>query len=134
MHIWKLLVLTGYELRRRRPYQTETSKINVLNGSITCTTLVDDDKIDKDELETADIDLISTDAESAEKSAKLKSTDGDIAKPDETDLEDQQIPNHLLGKGENGSNSSILKSSFDLAANAVTKLLNQVWRLKNVFT
>ena len=38
----------------------------------TITTLVDDD-----EVETADIDLISADAESAEKSAKLKSTDGD---------------------------------------------------------
>ena len=38
----------------------------------TITTLVDDD-----EVETADIDLISADAELTEKSAKLKSTDGD---------------------------------------------------------
>lgn len=127
-------MLTGYELRRRRPYQTETSKMKVLNGSIACTTLVDDDKVEMDELETADIDLISADAESAEKSAKLKSTEGDIAKAEETDLEDQHIINHLLRKGENGSNSSFLRSSFDLAANAVTKLLNQVWKLKNVFT
>ena len=56
-----------------------------------------------------------------------------IAEAEETDLEDQHIVNHL-GKGENGSNSSFLKSSFNLAANAVAKLLNQVWKLKKVFT
>ena len=130
-----------YQLRRRRHFQLEAGNLpkprkpsDELNDTST-TFLADDETADKISAEEESADSETSDIETSDQltAADIETTTTNFPSH-EANSGDELIEDHLLDRrDDHGRVQFILRSSFNMATSAVTKLLNQAWRVKQVF-